>query len=76
MSYELKQTTLLELEIEVLREKIVTLNNEIRMLKAELRMFGIANELDDKIHNAIMGRTNGRGLVDKIESSNKTKTNE
>lgn len=76
MSYELKQTTLLELEIEVLREKILTLNQEIRMLKAELRMFGIVKELDDKIHNAIMGKTNGRGLLDKIESSNKTKTNE
>jgi hypothetical protein len=51
MSYELKQTTLLELEIEVLREKIITLNNEIRILKAEIRMFGITNELDDKNRN-------------------------
>jgi hypothetical protein len=67
MSYELKQTTLLELEIEVLREKILTLNQEIRILKAELRMFGIVKELDDKIHNAIMGKSNGNGLVDKIE---------
>lgn len=69
MSYELKQTTLLELEIEVLREKILTLNQEIRMLKAELRMFGIVKELDDKIHNAIMGKTNGNGLLNQIENN-------
>jgi hypothetical protein len=31
--YELKQTTILECEIEVLREKIIKLNEEIKILK-------------------------------------------
>lgn len=39
MSYELKQTTLLELEIEVLRDKIKKLNEEIKTLKLKLNQY-------------------------------------
>jgi uncharacterized protein YlaN (UPF0358 family) len=41
------------------------------MLKAELRMFGIAKELDDKIHNSIVNGTDGKGIVNMIESYEK-----
>jgi hypothetical protein len=72
MSYELKQTTILECEVELLRSKITNLNQEIRMLKAELRLFGIVKEMDDKIHNAIVNGGNGNGLADRIELNEKT----
>jgi hypothetical protein len=34
--YELRQTTILECEIEVLREKIIKLNQEIKELKQKV----------------------------------------
>ncbi len=69
--YELQQSTLLNIENELLRDKIVNLNQEIRMLKAELRMFGITKELDDKIHNSIVNGTDRKGIVNMIESYEK-----
>jgi len=63
---------MLECEVEVLRKKIKDLNQEIRMLKAELRLFGIVKKMDDKIHDAIVNGSTGNGLLDRIELNEKT----